>query len=173
MLKYRYILFFVVLMFALGTVSASDLNDTDIEIICDSNQINEEPVQLDNTEEIKSDSNGKLFEDIQHEIDNADEGSEIELSGTYTNTGEYIEITKNITLNGNHKTVLDANKSGFLLLNGVNKSLTVKGITFINSNCDNFAIECFLESKWDVKIIDCRFENNHANIIGLFLKITA
>ena len=60
---------------------------------------------------------GNTFQDIQDAIDNANEGDTLELSGTYYGNGTEIAINKQLTIQGDGSTVLDAKglRGGFNL----------------------------------------------------------
>lgn len=174
MLNYRYLgilSFFIILTLTLGAVSAhDDFNITDAEI-ADSNQDIGDGLKMESEKvELKDTGNGKTFDDIQNTIDEADEGSEIELNGTFTSTGKEIKISKSITLNGNHNAVLDANKSSnFFFIKKANITFTVRGITFINSNgYDGYSIANDYDTDFNCSFIDCNFENNTESLIGLY-----
>lgn len=99
-IKYLPLCTFLISILFLGCAYASDdLNQTDV---MDSPQ---EKMNLGLTQD-----NG-TFEDIQNEIDNADDGSAIDLNGNFKSSGNEIRINKSITIDGHQNTVLDGKKS--------------------------------------------------------------
>lgn len=164
MLKWKYsgIIIFIILIFAIGSVSAlEDANITD-------QAQNDECLKLTDTDELSDAINGGTFDDIQDAIDNAWEGDVIELNGTFTSTGSEIVIDKSITINGNGKTVLDAeNLSNFFVFRWENKNVTLNGLTFINS-ISEYGIHNEYMDVGNYKITNCNFkDNNESYLINL------
>ena len=121
MSKIRYLIFFMVLIISIGAAYAADANQTDTALTSQ-DELNPESAQ-----------NGGTFEDIQKEIDSAEEGSAIDLGGNFESTGSEIHINKSVKINGHKNTTLDAKKqSAFFYLDHVPK-LEVTGVMFINS----------------------------------------
>ena len=103
----------------------------------------------DNQEIIVS---GNTFEDIQNKILISKNNDVIKLNGTYTGSGNFIYVNKNLTLEGNN-TVLDAKGLSGILVS--EKSITLKNIIFKNSN-ENAAIKI----EGNATLINCTFESN-------------
>lgn len=143
----------------LGTACASDdLNQTD-------------DVGLAEGELGLETANGTgTFEDIQDEIDAADEGATIDLSGNFKSTGSEIRINKSLTINGHQKTTIDAGgMSGLFYLDNVSR-LSVSGVTFVNCEFYGDPVE-----RWNngyagqYSFTDCVFRDN----TGFFLQISS
>lgn len=76
-------------------------------------------------------NSNQTFSHIQDLIDNADEGSTIELDGIYTGNGTEITIDKTLTIKGSN-VILDAdNKSRTFYITA--KNVKLEGLTIINS----------------------------------------
>ena len=158
-LKYLLLCTFMVLIIFLGSAYASeDLNQTDVS----------DSAQDDLNLKIIED-NG-TFEDIQNEIDNADEGATIDLEGNFKSKGSEIHINKSLTIDGHKNTTLDGKKvSSFFYLDHVPK-LSVNGVKFINSEFYGDAITRWNNGYADEYVFtNCVFQNN----IGVFLEISS
>lgn len=154
------ILIFLIFFLSIGMASASHnalSNSTGDDILANSS----------------GGSNYKYFEDVQTQIDNAQEGDEIILEGSsYTslNGSHYeipINVNKSITLVGiENKTIFDARgQSGMISVSGANH-FVIKDITFINS-LDLGAVYCFNSN---VDVINCVFDLNQG-VMGAGLSI--
>ena len=117
--KYLWVILLGVLfILAIASVSAEDLNDTDVELISDEVAVDEDIfLSQDNQDtilEIDDAENNTLevvegevlaaeyqyFSDIQEKIDSVSPGDTIYLNGTYYGFGNPIIINKSITLKG-------------------------------------------------------------------------
>ncbi|MDO5847936.1 MAG: Ig-like domain-containing protein [Methanobrevibacter sp.] len=117
------------------------------------------------------------YTDLQTTIDDASTGGSIDLSSDYnrnvTLKDTWVNITKNITINGNNH-VIDG-KEGYVFDISKNVVVTINNVTFINSirpidnsgnvilnNCtfikNNGAVNCYAGSTLEVN--DCNFINN-------------
>ena len=168
---------FLILIFFIGSVSASNENNTQLL-----SQSNGEVVNEDNTDEIltvevssagsndsglkeldddKDDSSlsksnsknllsasndeniltatryvtGSTFEDIQTAINSATAGDTLILSGTYTGSGTYITIDKQLTITGRNNCTLDAQSLSSIFRINASKTI-IKDITFKNGKRD-------------------------------------
>lgn len=157
--KYLLLCTFMVLIIFMGSAYASeDFNQTDVI----------DSAQDDPNLEITQDE--KTFEDIQNEIDNADEGATIDLGGNFKSTGHEILINKSLTINGHGTTTLDGKKaSGFFYLDHIQK-LSVNGIKFINGEYYGDATIRWSNGYADEYVFtNCVFQDN----IGKFLEISS
>lgn len=158
-IKYLPLCAFLISILFLGCAYASDdLNQTDV---MDSPQ---EKMNLGLTQD------NRTFEDIQNEIDNADDGSAIDLNGNFKSSGNEIRINKSITIDGHQNTVLDGKKSScFFYIDNVAK-LSVNGIKFINSKYPGESVGRYLNGHADEYFFtNCVFQDN----TGYFLDISS
>ena len=154
--KRKIILIAVIVAFlAILPVCAEDANSTDVSSE-DNLQIPQEDV-VSSTHTVT----GNTFDDIQDAIDNANEGDTIELSGNYTGNGREININKPLNIQGNGKTILDANKkSGIFSVSG--KNTKIINLHIFNTNdtaIHSSEINSFV-------CLNCTFINNTAQYGG-------
>lgn len=121
MSKTIYIIFFMVLIISMGAACASE----------DSNQTGD-ILTIQDEAGLQDTLDKATFDDIQTEIDSADEGSTINLNGNYESIGSEIIIDKTIKINGHKNTTLDGKKSSsFFYLDHIPR-LEVNGVKFTN-----------------------------------------
>ena len=104
--------------------------------------------------------------DLENEIINANNGDEILIEpGTYNLHN--IEITKNLTLQGNGKAndiIIDGeHKSSIFLIRSDAVHVSFKNITFINANVTGFGGAISMETG-HVYVDNCNFYNNSASV---------
>ena len=159
-------LIFIVLLFSMICVSASDVNET---------LANVDDVQ---TFELNNDSQDILvaaddgtFTDLQNKIYDASEGSTITLDRDYAYDDGFsasgIKITKDLTIDGNGHTIDGKSKSRiFMVLFGLveNNKVTLNNINFVNGNTNYYggAILNFA----NLTVNNCKFTNNYAYYCG-------
>ena len=149
------------------SVSFAIDNETQTALIDDNNILKE-----DTSSNATSPDDGKTFEDIKTAIDDADDGGTVNLAGDFKGTGERIEVSKNVTVDGDQKTVLDGNNAcdGFIFNDA--SDVVFKGMTFKNFNNPNFGNGIF-QQEWGnplvtCSFIDCSFLNNTGNIMHVY-----
>ncbi|MCQ2738299.1 MAG: hypothetical protein MJ224_06790, partial [archaeon] len=104
------------------------------------------------------------FDDIQSKIDKAQDGSTIELNGTYYGNGKAININKNLKIVGIDETILDAcGKSNVFDITADDVSLT--NLIIINSNGTHSGA---IYSEGDLRLYNCYFKNNIANLNKIY-----
>ncbi len=129
----------VILIFTIGIISASNQTDDNLTV---------------------TDSPVSSFDDIQVDVNKANENDVINLEGYYESSGKQISVSKSLTFSGSNNTVLDAKSSSNIFYAPKPVSLTFKNITFLNSN--DFAVKCNSKySNFNIHIINCTFKNNH------------
>ena len=107
------------------------------------------------------------FSSLQSKIDNAAEGSEINLTENYyiSEGGDTIKIKKSITINGNNH-ILKNNKENvrILELTGDKKSVILKNIIFEGGDAgsNNGGAILNTHSSTNLTLIDCKFNSNKA-----------
>ena len=175
---------FLILILSLGSISASEdldnqLEDVDSSIdddigiadeINSNNEINDndDNIETNIDENILSEEdpsntitlNGGTFEDIQTAVNDASDGDTIELNGTFESTGNLIGVDKNLTFQGLQDAVLDGKKSSGIF-NTNYKNVIFKDITFVNGKANEGGAiygAC--------TIINCTFKNNVADSRG-------
>ena len=143
MKKFLILIGFIFIISIAGVSASDDLNQSEI-------------LQTD----------GGTFADLQNMIDNASEGSTINLENDYVcDSSDSITINKDLTINGNGFTI-DGN--GKVRIMDIGKSTVVlNNINFINGNTNaqysgGGAIKC----KGDLTINNCSFVNNTADSEG-------
>ena len=180
-MKFKKIMFVgivLLVIFAIGTVSASDVNDTAIASENQNVIENQDPVaaseataEVDDekigndvisssSEEILNAKDNGTFTALQKKIDNAQAGSTITLENDYIyDEGfdtEGIAICEKLTIDGNGHTIDALNKSR--IFNIGEYSVTLKNIVFCNA--DGGAVNnCGI-------VVNCTFINNHASRYG-------
>ena len=110
-LKYLMLFSILILMFALGAVSAND-------------NVTDEMLQTPESQEIEQYVSGNSFNDIQNAIYSSNDGDVIELHGDYTSSNSPITVSKSIIIEGNGATLNANRKSSIFNINS--KSLTLK-----------------------------------------------
>ena len=180
-------LFSILLIFivSIGSISASDMeNNADLDL-ADSHQtlddqiLSDSPLADDGDEggsdpqAGEGDGNddpggdtptGKTFEEIQNQIDSANENDDIELNGSYAGDS-YIIVNKSLTIKGiSEDTSLDLNDNGqYLYVDGVN--VIFENLNFVNTkyNDTNYngysASNIVLNNSANCSFIGCSFIN--------------
>ena len=179
--KFLFIGCFLIAILLMGTVSASDNITADILNADDesSNQLSEETLLIDESQSAGESQIGS-FDDLQTEIDNAQEILTLKKNYTFSeNNTQIINIHKSIIIDGNGNT-LDANRlSGIFYITADN--VVLKNINFINSvsvmediaisfsSGDSFPVfgcRAICSSGENFSVINCNFENNIAKYGG-------
>jgi len=110
-------------------------------------------------------ADGGTFTELQEKINNAEEGSTVNLENNYTDDGYgCISIAKSITVNGNGYT-LDA--EGSAILNIESDNVVLKNITFINGEYYGVSVHGN-----NTIISDCYFKDNRGYSEGGALSIS-
>ena len=108
------------------------------------------------------------FTNLQDYIDDADEGTEIELHQDYSlaNGGNTLNIAKNITINGNNRTISGDNQKTILNI-GKGKTVVLKNIIFEKGKAsDNGGAIFNGHASSSIKLIECVFRDNFADDYG-------
>lgn len=164
------ILFCLILLCAISTVSAADLNVTDEITAFDNDEMAIEDFERDlvyekNSEDILN-SNPKTFTDLNFDI-NGNDDNEITLTSNYAfdmnndyDLHDGITISRDITINGNNH-VIDAKRIS-KVFNVVSGNVLFKNLTIMNgnSNSNGGAIS------GDCVVYNCTFIANHAGENG-------
>lgn len=107
---------------------------------------------------IMGNADSGTFTELQDKINNADDGSTITLENNYTYDnsfkGEFISITKNITVDGNGYTIDAKNASGIFNISATN--VVLNNIIFVNAVSYN-GIGSAIYSNGVLNIINSRF----------------
>lgn len=172
--KLFFILLITCILFSVSSVFASDINETDISI--DENDINDlEVVSNDENQQLEDANSGDdgTFTALQEKINNAADGSTINLTNNYKYNDDFklttgVFINKDITINGNGHTIDGLGKSRIFNINygdGLSfHKVILNNITFKNGNAKIYggAILNFA----DLTINNCYFANNNAGTAG-------
>lgn len=172
--KLFFILLITCILFSVSSVFASDINETDISI--DENDINDlEVVSNDENQQLEDTNSGDdgTFKALQEKINNAADGSTINLTNNYKYNDDFklttgVFINKDITINGNGHTIDGLGKSRIFNINygdGLSfHKVILNNITFKNGNAKIYggAILNFA----DLTINNCYFANNNAGTAG-------
>ena len=160
--KYLAILIFLTFIISLGAVSASQLNGTDVFNVTDL-EAQEYDIAIGNENNEIIDA--KTFDDIQSDINNAEEGATVKLNGTFESNGSEIVIDKSITIDGGGSALLDAKGlSAFITFKGANRTVTLNGLTFTNSPYGEYGIHNEYGNYGKYRIINCTFKNSHSAV---------
>ena len=139
--KFLILLCLIALIFSMAGVSAADANQT---IFSDT--------------QLLGSVDGSTFTELQDKINNSEDGSTITLENNYTYDnsfkGEYITITKNITVDGNGYTIDAKNASGIFNISATN--VVLNNIVFVNAVSYN-GIGSAIYSNGVLNIINSRF----------------
>ncbi|WP_407416164.1 right-handed parallel beta-helix repeat-containing protein [Methanobrevibacter sp.] len=143
-----------VFIISMATVSASDIGQTkeDTGIIA-----------VSNNDVIGDSVDSGTFNDLQNKINNASEGSTIELLNNYTYDDTFqadgIMINKSLTIEGNGFTIDGANKARIFFINATN-DITLNNIVFANGLSELGGAILFNQSVNEVNISNSVFTNN-------------
>lgn len=116
MLNKRYIFIIFLFIIAIGTITSVSADDVDNSTMACEDEVSLDAMdsQIDG-DAIRSTENGeallddvKTFTDLENQITDAPEGSTLKISGYYKGTGSAITINKDITIEGDGNTVIDA-----------------------------------------------------------------
>ncbi len=190
-LKAKSLLILAIFVLFIGTVSAEELNDTvaienedlsqsdTLEII--SVDDNVENASIENnfgvveTNNLGNESNNvssvatpaaQTFDAIQNVINSASAGDTITLSGTYTGSGTYITVNKNLNFVGVNQATLDAQtKSDIIYIYGA-YTVTFNNITFKNGKKSGGGGAVSIMNSGSGYFTDCNFIGNTANDNG-------
>ena len=137
---------FCILFLALGMASATDIN-TNLENI--------------SSEHIPSE---KTFESIQNTIDNAEESDTILLEGTYPLSDKPIDINKSVTIKGTEKGAKLNGNTKNRVFNIKSDNVILENLILANGQSESGG-SVYIEGN-NVKIINCTFLNNRADLYG-------
>ena len=148
----------IICLFAMASVSASDVDDAVLASDSIENDIvvSSESSDLDGT-----------FEDLASEIANAE--SELNLTRNYLygeNDTQAITIDKSIIINGNGHIIDANNKSGILVVSA--EDVTINNLTFINAN-SNLGSVFNVRPSSSLTTNNVILENNTANLGVIFV----
>ena len=156
MFNRKIIFILIVLVIAMGTVSANDLNSTDTVAVDNEQEIVDAALIEEETLSSTRTVSGNTFTDIQNTIDSAEDGDTIELSGQYTGSGDPIWVNKTVTIAGKEDTVMDAKNESYILY--IQKdNVLIKNICFANGFF-SFGGAIFSEDNC-IEVSDCSFVN--------------
>ena len=173
-MKKRYLfLIMIVCLFAVSAVSAEEIsNETNIVANDDSSlmteSVNEDTLSVSlSEEEIQGSADNGTFTDLQKKINEASEGSIINLENNYAYDSEFqtdgIFINKELTINGNGYVIDALGQSRIFYI--ITPTVTLNNITFKNgySSEGGTIFGCY-ES--DILLVNSSFYNSHANSKG-------
>lgn len=161
--------------FSVENSSAIDVNDTLDDMSVDSNNIeklgnsqNDEILEVDSrdSQDLLSEPRkptGNIFKSIQEQVNAASDGETILLSGTYYSNGnDCININKRLTITADSTATIDGRHLSQAFYIGSGGAGTVfNNIKVINCKGD-LGSGIFIDAK-NVQILNCIFEDNHAN----------
>ena len=189
--KFIILLIFLVVLLSVSTVSASDNATSNIASV---EKTTDEIVSVEENQVILSENNESgTFADLQSEINNAPEGSVLNLTRDYNGAYDYrIQLNKNLTINGQGHTLnclgekdcsAFYSNSGYIILknlkiiNGKNDFNQKGGAIYIEGSAQYTIINCTFNNNWaddyggaiyndinkPLTIINCNFDNNKAD----------
>ncbi len=189
--KFIILLIFLVVLLSVSTVSAADNATSNIASV---EKTTDEIVSVEENQVILSENNESgTFADLQSEINNAPEGSVLNLTRDYNGAYDYrIQLNKNLTINGQGHTLnclgekdcsAFYSNSGYIILknlkiiNGKNDFNQKGGAIYIEGSAQYTIINCTFNNNWaddyggaiyndinkPLTIINCNFDNNKAD----------
>ena len=138
----------------MAAVSAGDINKTDADT---------DVLTVSNNDVLVDSVDSGTFIELQEKINNASEGSTIELSNNYTyddtfNAGGII-INKSLTIEGNGFTINAANQARIFFINATN-NIVLNNIVFANAKSQQGGAILFEKAITNVSITNSVFTNN-------------
>ena len=135
-----------------------------------------------NLDDVNSVVNEKTFEDIQIQINQAEENDTIELEGSYFSLGKEIKISKPLTIQGKGNAIIDGdNISGIFKITTRNSKIILKNLTIINAFTKDIETEDEITYNSAINILkpnnhliveNCIFINNTGSLINTDSKLT-
>lgn len=112
----------------------------------------EDNLTLEETDTPLGDGGEISISDVQDRINNAEEGSTVEVNGTYNRgyTKEKLSIDKSVTIKGNDATI---NSNGYLTVNVSRGDVIIRDFEF-NTHT---SMDTFLKNSGNLTFINCRF----------------
>ena len=166
----------LVSLLAVSAVSAAD-NATDDVVSVE--ETTDDVVSVDEAEDVISveenqvilseNNNVGTFDDLQSEIDNATEGSVLNLTRDYNgHYGSRIQLNKNLTIDGQGHTLDCLGEGGCSAFYSKSGIITLKNLKIINGHNDfnNKGGAIYIEGSAQYTIINCTFSNNWADDYG-------
>ena len=166
----------LVSLLAVSAVSAAD-NATDDVVSVE--ETTDDVVSVDEAEDVISveenqvilseNNNVGTFDDLQIEIDNATEGSVLNLTRDYNgHYGSRIQLNKNLTIDGQGHTLDCLGEGGCSAFYSKSGIITLKNLKIINGHNDfnNKGGAIYIEGSAQYTIINCTFSNNWADDYG-------
>lgn len=139
----KIVLIIILLILFTGFASAED-NSTDIIDVADDGDALGDSV--------------KPLKDAHDLINNAEEGHTVKLNGTYQYQGNsdesWIDITRNITIEGEGKCVFDGNGNIIRITVLTGQNVVIKNIKFVNINTGSLVY-----NEGNLTLFNCTFEN--------------
>ena len=161
------IILLICVIFSLQAVSAADggSNSTDGKVLSVSN-VSAYALPSSDTNSLAEVANADSFSDLQDAVNGV---SELTLVKNYTykstDTGNAgILIDHDIVIDGNGNVIIDADHKSRIFNIADGKSVTLKGITFINGNATGNGGSIFSDGK--LTLDNCKFINNTASEHG-------
>ena len=167
-----FLIIFSVLLVSVSSVCAQDTNNiTDLNNNDNMGQI---PIINDGNESLEILNANNLnatgtFDDLQAEIDNATEGSVLNLIRDYNGAyGSRIQFNKNLTINGQGHTLDCLEQKGCSAFYSSSGNITIMNLKIINGHNDknDRGGAIYIEGSAQYTIINCTFNNNWAKCYG-------
>ena len=154
----------LVSLFVISAVSAAD-NATDNVVSVDDNYIsnmeNKQILEQSNIDELISEKDNGTFTDLQNKINDAGEGSIINLENDYNYDDNFdiygISISKPITINGNGHTINANSQSRIFRISS--SDVIIKNITFINGKATGVGGAIYNQDYNNFTVTFCNFTN--------------
>ncbi len=163
-------------LLAVSAVSAADNATSDAisvettdEVISVENTTDEIVSVEENQIILKENNDVGTFDDLQIEIDNATEGSVLNLTRDYNGAyGSRIQFNKNLTIDGQGHTLDCLGKGGCSAFYSKSGTITLQNLKIINGHNDfnNKGGAIYIEGSAQYTIINCTFNNNWADDYG-------
>ncbi len=154
--KYFLLICLTLFIISIAAVSASDIGQTDEDT---------DIMAVSNDDVLGDSVDSGTFSELQEKINNASEGSTIELLNNYTYDDTFqadgIMINKSLTIEGNGFTIDGANKARIFFINATH-DITLNNIVFANGLSELGGAILFNQSITEVSISNSLFTNNSA-----------
>uniref|UniRef100_UPI00388E4ACC right-handed parallel beta-helix repeat-containing protein n=1 Tax=Methanobrevibacter sp. TaxID=66852 RepID=UPI00388E4ACC len=154
--KYFLLICLTLFIISIAAVSASDIGQTDDDT---------DLIAVSNDNVLGDGVDSGTFNELQEKINNASEGSTIELLNDYTYDDTFradgIMINKSLTIEGNGFTIDGANKARIFFINATS-DITLNNIVFTNGLYEQGGAILFNQNVIEVSISNSVFTNNSA-----------
>ena len=156
----------LLLILSVATVSAADL-DNDADLMGNEESFSLNSIEIQDSNDLNTSAG--TFDDLQVEINNAPEGSVLNLTTDFNgHKGSRIQLNKDLTIDGQGHTLNCLGESGCSAFYSSSGFITLKNLKIINGHNDdtNRGGAIYISGSAQYTIDNCTFENNWADDYG-------